>query len=611
MQQGTISVKAENILPIIKKWLYSDKDIFLREAISNASDAMYKLERLIAMGQAEPDDAAPFCIRVCVDKENKTLVIEDSGLGMTQEEVREYIAQVAFSGAVDFMEQYKEGQDGGIIGHFGLGFYSVFMVSESVEIDTLSYRSDAQPVRWISDGSSQYEIGEGTRERRGTTLTLHIGPDGEEFLDLALVRETICKYCSFLPFEIFLTTPENPANGEEAKPLNTTTPLWMKPAKECTDEEYRQFYREVFHDVDDPLFWIHLNVDSPFQLKSIIFFPRLRDDRNLMDVGQVKLYYNRVFVADNIKEILPEFLTVLKGVIDCPDIPINVSRSFLQNDGTVSKIAAFISKKVSDKLHSIFENSREQYEKYWEDIHVLVKYGCLRDSKFFDRMQDITLWKTTEGAFHTLGEWFADAQGDHKEKTLYYTDNHAQQSAAIALYGAHGIRVAQMEHPIDLPFSQMFEMKDSSRRFVCVTAELPEEFKTGKNVDEGEASALRELFVTTLSEHKIEVKVEHLNENNLPALLSLPEYTRRLEQMQKMYGQQGMEIPKEYILTVNRSHPLAARLLLLAGVDSKREEAALICRQMFDLGLMSLGELDEKEREEFVQRSYRLLQMIG
>lgn len=611
MKQGTISVKAENILPIIKKWLYSDKDIFLREAISNASDAMYKLERLIAMGQAESDDQKPFCIDVIVNKENKTIVIEDRGLGMTEEEVKEYIAQVAFSGAVDFMDKYKESQDGGIIGHFGLGFYSVFMVSESVEIDTLSYQAGAQPVRWISDGSSQYEIGEGTRTCRGTTLTLHIGPDGEEFLDGLRTRETIRKYCSFLPYEIYFTDCANPEKEAEKKPLNTTTPLWMRPAKECTDEEYRQFYRQVFHEPEDPLFWIHLNVDSPFQLKSIIYFPRLRDDRNLMDVGQVKLYYNRVFVADNIKEILPEFLTVLKGVIDCPDIPINVSRSFLQNDATVAKIASFISKKVSDKLHSIFENDREQYQRYWEDIHALVKYGCLRDHKFFERMKDIVLWRTTGEEFFTLDEWLDTEPKSTEEKTVYYTDNRVQQSAATALYASHNIRVAQMEHPIEIPFSQMFEMEDTSLRFVCVTAEPPERLKTGESVDEGEAAALRELFVTALSEHKIQVKVEHLNEESLPALLSLPEFTRRLQQMRKAYGQEMPQTPEEYILTVNRSHPLIARLLLLSSVDSKREEAALICHQIFDLGLMTLGELDETQREQFVQRSYRLMQMIG
>ena len=609
MKKGTIAVKAENMLPIIKKWLYSEKDIFLREAISNASDAIYKLERLIAMGEADAIEQEAFRIDVLLDKENKTLTIRDNGLGMTEQEVVEYIAQVAFSGAVDFMEKYKEGKDGGIIGHFGLGFYSVFMAADSVEVDTLSYRPGAMPVLWRSDGSSEYEIGEGTRTGRGTTLTLHIGADGEEFLDAQLVKATIRKYCAFLPYEIYFTDSAAPS-PEDTKPLNNTMPLWMKPARECTDEEYKQFYRDVFHQADDPLFWIHLNVDSPFQLKSIIYFPRLRDERNLMDIGEIKLYYNRVFVADNIKEILPEFLMVLKGVIDCPDIPINVSRSFLQNDGTVSKIASFISKKVSDKLHSIFEASREEFERYWEDIRVLIEYGCLRDLKFYDRMKDIVLFRTTQGQYRTFKEWFGDSE-PNGDKRVYYTDNRAQQTTAVGLYEEQGIPVAEFRHPIDLAFAQAMEMEDSSVRFISVTSQPPENLKTGQPVEEGEVKALSDLFVTALPDRKLQIQVENLGEGCVPLLLSIPEYARRLEQMQRLYGETVPETEKEYVMTINRSHPLISKLLLWAGVQAKKEEATMICRQLFDLGLMELGDWNEEEKEQFVKRSYRFLQMIG
>lgn len=462
MKKGEISVKAENILPVIKKWLYSDKDIFLREVVSNASDAIFKFERLVGIGKAEKAENEEYQITVSFNKEKNTLTISDNGIGMTEEEVINYIAQVAFSGAVDFLEKYKDVTDAdGIIGHFGLGFYSVFMVADSVEIDTLSYQPDAAPVKWICDGSSSYEIGAGERTSRGTTLTLHIGEEGVEFLNEYRLQETLKKYCSFIAYNIILIDENKEKKEEEEpeKPLNDTHPIWLKNPKDCTDEEYKQFYKDVFHDYNDPLFWIHLNVDSPFQLKAVIYFPKLRDNIDLMEYGEIKLYYNQVFVADNIKEILPEFLTVLRGVVDCPDIPINVSRSFLQNDGSVSKISNLIARKVSDKLHSIFSNDREQYNKYWDDIQLLIKYGCIRDGKFFDRMKDAVLFKTADEEYLTLEEYFAKRE-DKENKVVYYTDNKAQQAANIELFKSNGLEVVECSHPIDPRFTMELEMKE-------------------------------------------------------------------------------------------------------------------------------------------------------
>lgn len=629
MKDGKISVKAENILPIIKKWLYSDKDIFLREAVSNASDAIFKFERLVVVGQAEKSEDEKFHIDISVNKDKKTLKISDNGIGMTEEEVVKYIAQVAFSGAVDFVEKYKDQTDkNGIIGHFGLGFYSVFMVSDLVEIDTLSFQKDAKPVKWICDGGSDYQIGESERTQRGTTVTLHISDDSIEFLDESKIRETLKKYCSFISYEIILNDEckkEDKKEKDKPSAINDVSPLWLKNPKDCTDDDYKKFYRDVFHDYQDPLFWIHLNVDYPFQLKGIIYFPKLRENIDLMDMGEIKLYYNQVFVADNIKEILPDFLMVLKGVIDCPDIPINVSRSFLQNDGSVAKISNLISKKISDKLHSIFKENRGEYEKCWDDINVLIKYGCIKDSKFFDRMKDAILFKTTDEKYITLEEYpdsrknsdsgadtdsDKDKEKDKNKKIVYYTDNKAQQSVNIELFKNSGFEVVEFKNPIDQRFAQELEMKEDGVKFSSVVSELPEDFVSDKIVNEDDAKALSDVFKKALSNDKLEVKVQYLKDDKTPALLTLSEQSRRFAEMSKMYGGMNFPVNNDYVITLNRDHPIIKKIVEMRFDDNFKGKMEMLCRQVYDIALMSHREFSKEEKEKFIDRSYKLLEMV-
>lgn len=612
MKKGEISVKAENILPVIKKWLYSDKDIFLREVVSNASDAIFKFERLVGIGKAEKAENEEYQITVSFNKEKNTLTISDNGIGMTKEEVINYIAQVAFSGAVDFLEKYKDVTDAdGIIGHFGLGFYSVFMVADSVEIDTLSYQQDAAPVKWICDGSSSYEIGAGERTSRGTTLTLHIGEEGVEFLNEYRLQETLKKYCSFIAYNIILIDENKEKKEEEEpeKPLNDTHPIWLKNPKDCTDEEYKQFYKDVFHDYNDPLFWIHLNVDSPFQLKAVIYFPKLRDNIDLMEYGEIKLYYNQVFVADNIKEILPEFLTVLRGVVDCPDIPINVSRSFLQNDGSVSKISNLIARKVSDKLHSIFSNDREQYNKYWDDIQLLIKYGCIRDGKFFDRMKDAVLFKTADEEYLTLEEYFAKRE-DKENKVVYYTDNKAQQAANIELFKSNGLEVVECSHPIDPRFTMELEMKEEGVKFSCVTAELPETLTSGQSANEEDVTALTELFRSALEKENLVVKGEYFKEEKTPAVLTQSEQTKRYQNISRSFGGMTMDFPEEYEIILNLSNPLIYKILSMKQEEDKKDKLIMLCQQIYDISLMSHRELKKEEKEQFIERNYKLFESV-
>lgn len=612
MKKGEISVKAENILPVIKKWLYSDKDIFLREVVSNASDAIFKFERLVGIGKAEKAENEEYQITVSFNKEKNTLTISDNGIGMTEEEVINYIAQVAFSGAVDFLEKYKDVTDAdGIIGHFGLGFYSVFMVADSVEIDTLSYQQDAAPVKWICDGSSSYEIGAGERTSRGTTLTLHIGEEGVEFLNEYRLQETLKKYCSFIAYNIILIDENKEKKEEEEpeKPLNDTHPIWLKNPKDCTDEEYKQFYKDVFHDYNDPLFWIHLNVDSPFQLKAVIYFPKLRDNIDLMEYGEIKLYYNQVFVADNIKEILPEFLTVLRGVVDCPDIPINVSRSFLQNDGSVSKISNLIARKVSDKLHSIFSNDREQYNKYWDDIQLLIKYGCIRDGKFFDRMKDAVLFKTADEEYLTLEEYFAKRE-DKENKVVYYTDNKAQQAANIELFKSNGLEVVECSHPIDPRFTMELEMKEEGVKFSCVTAELPETLTSGQSANEEDVTALTELFRSALGKENLVVKGEYFKEEKTPAVLTQSEQTKRYQNISRSFGGMTMDFPEEYEIILNLSNPLIYKILSMKQEEDKKDKLIMLCQQIYDISLMSHRELKKEEKEQFIERNYKLFESV-
>ena len=540
------------------------------------------------------------------------MTISDNGIGMTEEEVINYIAQVAFSGAVDFLEKYKDVTDAdGIIGHFGLGFYSVFMVADSVEIDTLSYQPDAAPVKWICDGSSAYEIGAGERTSRGTTLTLHIGEEGVEFLNEYRLQETLKKYCSFIAYNIILIDENKEKKEEEEpeKPLNDTHPIWLKNPKDCTDEEYKQFYKDVFHDYNDPLFWIHLNVDSPFQLKAVIYFPKLRDNIDLMEYGEIKLYYNQVFVADNIKEILPEFLTVLRGVVDCPDIPINVSRSFLQNDGSVSKISNLIARKVSDKLHSIFSNDREQYNKYWDDIQLLIKYGCIRDGKFFDRMKDAVLFKTADEEYLTLEEYFAKRE-DKENKVVYYTDNKAQQAANIELFKSNGLEVVECSHPIDPRFTMELEMKEEGVKFSCVTAELPETLTSGQSANEEDVTALTELFRSALGKENLVVKGEYFKEEKTPAVLTQSEQTKRYQNISRSFGGMTMDFPEEYEIILNLSNPLIYKILSMKQEEDKKDKLIMLCQQIYDISLMSHRELKKEEKEQFIERNYKLFESV-
>ena len=472
MAKGNISVDSENLFPIIKKWLYSDKDIFLRELVSNGCDAITKLKKLASIGDANIGDDEKYAVTVSVFKDAKKLVISDNGIGMTAEEIDKYINQIAFSGASDFLAKYKEEDDKGaqIIGHFGLGFYSAFMVADSVEIDSLSYQDGAKPAKWTCDGSMEFDMVDGERTERGTTITLNIAEDSEEFLDEYTVRAILHKYCAFLPIEIYIETPDQKCEHEhdeecdceheEPKPINNTNPLWMKKPSECTDEKYKEFYTNVFMDFNEPLFWIHLNVDYPFNLKGILYFPKINHEFSGQE-GQIKLYNNQVFVADNVKEVIPEFLMLLKGVIDCPDLPLNVSRSFLQNDGYVKKISSHITKKVADKLTSIYKNEKENYEKYWDDINVFIKYGCLRDEKFYDKVKDVIIYKDLNDKYMTLDEYLDGKE----EKDVYYVSDPVAQSQYINMFKNEGLNAVILTTMMDTHFISFLEMKENE---ICV-----------------------------------------------------------------------------------------------------------------------------------------------
>ena len=495
MAKGNISVNSENIFPIIKKWLYSDKDIFLRELVSNGCDAITKLKKLSNIGEAKIGEDEQLKVEVIVDKEAKTITISDNGIGMTAEEIDKYITQIAFSGASDFLEKYKEEneKDGGIIGHFGLGFYSAFMPSTSVLIDSLSYKEGSKPAKWFCDGSMEYDMTEGERTQRGTTITLFIAEDSKEFLEEYTVRQVLNKYCAFLPVEVYLTvvkeeTEENKEN-EEIKPINDTMPLWAKSPKDCTDEEYKQFYTKVFMDFNEPLFWIHLNVDFPFNLKGILYFPKLNHEFATNE-GQIKLYNNQVFVADNVKEVIPEFLMLLKGTIDCPDLPLNVSRSFLQNDGYVKKISAHITKKVADKLCELFKKEREKFNLYWEDINMFIKYGCLRDEKFYEKVKDIMIYKDTEGNYLTLSEYI----GEKEDKTIYYVSDEAQQAQYVKMLKEQGINAVYLPTMIDTHFISFIEAKETGVKFMRVDANISDELTQNEEISDETVNLLTEKF---------------------------------------------------------------------------------------------------------------------
>lgn len=617
-QKGSISIHTENIFPIIKKWLYSDKDIFIRELISNGCDAVNKYKKLISLGEAKGNADESYKIKVSIDKENSALIFEDNGIGMTAEEVEKYINQVAFSGAEDFFNTYKDkmNEENDIIGHFGLGFYSSFMVSKKVQIDTLSYKENATPVRWVSEDGLEFELTQSdNRETRGTTITLFLADDSKEFLEEYTVRNIIDKYCSFLPVDIYLETIKTKETKEDevvdTTPINDTNPLWLKAPKDCTDEEYKEFYRKVFKTFDEPLFWIHLNVDYPFNLKGILYFPKLKNEFELIE-GKVKLYNNQVFVADNIKEVIPEFLLLLKGVIDCPDLPLNVSRSFLQNDRDVSKISKHIVKKVADKLKSLYKNERENYEKFWDDIQVFIKFGCLKDESFYDKVKDSILFKTINSQYITLNDYLENCKEKHENK-VFYVSNEEQQSQYIKLFKDYGLDAVILDSTIDNHFISMIEFKNQGVHFNRIDADLSDILKENDNEDNKEIKTdIENLFKDVIGDRINNYSVESLKSEDTPAIILISEQSRRMSEMRSQFAGMdfGMSFEEEKTLVINNNSSIVKKLVSLKDDESKKEQISLICNQIVDIALLSNKELDSKQLDEFIKRNNQLMSMV-
>lgn len=617
-QKGSISIHTENIFPIIKKWLYSDKDIFIRELISNGCDAVNKYKKLISLGEAKGNADENYKIKVSIDKENSALIFEDNGIGMTAEEVEKYINQVAFSGAEDFFNTYKDkmNEENDIIGHFGLGFYSSFMVSKKVQIDTLSYKENATPVRWVSEDGLEFELTQSdNRETRGTTITLFLADDSKEFLEEYTVRNIIDKYCSFLPVDIYLETIKTEETKEDevvdTTPINDTNPLWLKAPKDCTDEEYKEFYRKVFKTFDEPLFWIHLNVDYPFNLKGILYFPKLKNEFELIE-GKVKLYNNQVFVADNIKEVIPEFLLLLKGVIDCPDLPLNVSRSFLQNDRDVSKISKHIVKKVADKLKSLYKNERENYEKFWDDIQVFIKFGCLKDESFYDKVKDSILFKTINSQYITLNDYLENCKEKHENK-VFYVSNEEQQSQYIKLFKDYGLDAVILDSTIDNHFISMIEFKNQGVQFNRIDADLSDILKENDNEDNKEIKTdIENLFKDVIGDRINNYSVESLKSEDTPAIILISEQSRRMSEMRSQFAGMdfGMSFEEEKTLVINNNSYIVKKLVSLKDDESKKEQVSLICNQIVDIALLSNKELDSKQLDEFIKRNNQLMSMV-
>lgn len=623
--KGNVSIEAENIMPVIKRWLYSDKDIFLREVASNACDAITKF-RMTHIGTEEEMN-----VTITVDAEKKELRIADTGIGMTAEEVQKYINQVAFSSAAEFLKQHQqeEGASGGIIGHFGLGFYSVFMVSDRVEIDSLSSNEGAEPVHWESEDGMAFAISQGSRTTHGTTITLHISEEEKEFLQMYRVRQVLDRYCGYMSAPIDLVdagakpterqVPIGDEKNEDGSPktetivelpkptrINETAPLWLKKPADCTEEEYKAFYHKMFTDMDDPLFWIHLNVDYPFNLKGILYFPKLRNDFGTRE-GEIKLFSGQVFVADNIKEVIPEFLMLLRGVIDCPDLPLNVSRSFLQNDGYVKKISAHITKKVADRLTGLFNTERKTYESYWKDIAPFVKYGCMKDSKFYDSVKAVLLLPTTKDEYLTLAEY---AERNPKaEKKIYYTNDSKRQAASVALYTARELDVAVMDTVIDGNFMSFLEYSggENAPTFARVDADvsgLTEDSADGAELD---ADKLQQLFRGALNQPELTVQLSSLADADLAAMVTEEEQTRRFKEMSRFWGE-SFPMPDRYTLVLNRRN---ATVQALAARDPENETTRLICAQLYDLARMAAQPLEADEITAFLNRSSKLLGMLG
>ena len=607
-QTGGISVNTENIFPVIKKWLYSEKDIFLRELVSNATDAITKLKRLQSLGET-PETEESFRVSVVLDKDAKTLTVEDNGIGMTEEELKKYICSIALSGAVDFIQKYEssgEGEKSGIIGHFGLGFYSAFMVSDRVEIFTRSF-TGAPAVHWSCDGEGSYELEEDDREERGTEVVLHISDDETEYLNSEKLREMLQKYCSFMPVEIYFDDGSEKKEDEKEEPVNDTTPLWQKNPSDCTEEEYKEFYRKVFADYREPLFWIHINADYPLNFKGILYFPRLATNYDSLE-GQVKLYYTQVFVADNIKEVIPEYLLMLKGVLDCPELPLNVSRSYLQTNTYVAKVSAHIVKKVADKLKSLCRDERERYEKVFDDIKTFVEYACIRDGKFYDRVKESLLLKLTDNTHATIDEYLEKAKEAHENK-VYYTTDPSVQAQYIALYRAEGIDVAQFDSLVDTQFAACVESHREGVRFVRVDADLSSLSK-GENAEENET--MRELFRKVSGNDKLNVKFEALKDADVPAVLNVSEESRRMEDMMKMYRMSGGEadgaFPLDMTLVLNTASPLFSKLAAMEG--ERTADAEEYASYIYRLSLLSLRKFTAEEMEKFLKDSYRILNQL-
>ena len=680
VKKGTLSIDSENIFPIIKKWVYSDHDIFVRELVSNGCDAITKLKKLDMMGEYELPEGYKPKIEVIVNPEEKTMKFIDNGLGMTAEEVEEYITQIAFSGATQFLEKYKDKTtEDDMIGHFGLGFYSAFMVADEVQIDTLSYKEGAKPVHWASQGGTEYEMQEGNKTTVGSEITLFLNEDSLEFANEYRAREVLERYCSFMPVEIFLSKAnaepeydtideadvldtdtvvehitEEPKEGEEGEPkqkakivrrpvsISDTHPLWTKNPSECTKDDYIDFYRKVFMDYKEPLFWIHLNMDYPFNLKGILYFPKINTEYDSIE-GKIKLYNNQVFIADNIKEVIPEFLMVLKGVIDCPDLPLNVSRSALQNDGFVNKVADYISKKVADKLNGMFKTDRENYEKYWDDISPFIKFGCLKDEKFGEKMKNSMLYKNLDHKYMTLEDIIKEAKGEEadaakteeakaeetktdaeeskdadakeEEKTrIFYVTDEVQQSQYINMFKAQGQDAIILTHNIDSAFITYLEQKHQEVQFLRIDADVHDSLKDEVAEDEKEefqktTDSLVEIFRKELGNEKLDVKVEKLKDENVASMAVLSEENRRMQEMMKMYGMGGMDASmfgSQATLVLNANHPLVQ--FLVANKDS--ENVSIICKQLYDLAMLAHKPLSPEEMTAFVKRSNDIMMRL-
>lgn len=612
-KKGGISVETEHIFPIIKKWLYSEKEIFLREIVSNATDAVTKLKRLISLGEVRDIDDDNYKITVSFSKSARTITVTDNGIGMTEEELEKYICKIALSGALEFIQKY-EGEDkasaqSGIIGHFGLGFYSAFMVSETVDVITKSY-TGAPAVKWACSDNGEYEILEAdTDTKRGTSVVMHINEEGEEYLSKHRLNEILSRYCSFMPIEIYLVDEEEEDKDdkkEEPKPINETHPLWQKAASDCTDEEYKEFYRKAFNDYREPLFYMHINADYPLNFKGILYFPRPGHEYESFE-GQVKLYYNQVFVADNIKEVIPEYLLMLRGVLDCPELPLNVSRSYLQNSGYVSKISAHIVKKVADKLNSMFNLDRAAYEKLWGDIKTFVEYACMSDKKFYDRVKGSILLPDVDGGYLTMDEYLADAKDKH-ENTIYYATDRQAQAQYISLFCSQGIKVVMLDKMIDTQFIGVLEQNNSGLKFMRVDTDI-----AGALKGEGDAShseALAKIFKDASGNEKLEVRAEPLKDASVPAVLTISEQSRRIEDMMKFYSPSGdaASFPVEATLVVNTNNQLIKKLAELESEPGDKEK--VIATQIYRLALLSQRKLTADELKTFLSESYGILERL-